>query len=129
MTAAPDKDVEIKAILHAVLVRNEALRIETPGERNLLVYVPLRQRWFMRPPFSWLLRFSKERAVALDALGREVWEACDGKMTTERIIERFAARHRLSFHEARLSVMEFLRQLTRRGMIVVVGNEPKESRT
>jgi hypothetical protein len=119
----PDKEIEVHAILRAVPVRNKALRTETRGKGNLMVYVPLRKRWFMRLPFSWLLRFSNERAVALDALGAEVWEACDGQATAEQIVEKFAANHRLSFHEARLSVMEFLRQLTRRGMIVMVGKE------
>jgi hypothetical protein len=75
----------------------------------------------MRPPLTWLLPLSRERVVALDAVGREVWQACDGQRTVEEIVEEFAARHRLSFHAARLSVLQFLQQLTRRGIVVMAG--------
>jgi hypothetical protein len=44
----------------------------------------------------------------------------------EEIVEAFAARHRLTFHEARLSVTAFLRQLTWRGLVVIAGR-PKEA--
>jgi hypothetical protein len=52
---------------------------------------------------------------------------CDGRRTVEAIIEEFAADHKLSFREAQLSVTQFLRQLTQRGLIAVVG-ESKDDR-
>lgn len=89
----------------------------------LVLQVPLKKKKYMGPPLSWIMPFSKYRKVSLDSLGQEVWTACDGKRTTEQIIEEFADRHFVSFHEARLSIMEFLRQLMRRGLIVLVGYE------
>jgi hypothetical protein len=64
---------------------------------------------------------SRERAISLDRLGSEVWQACDGRRTVQEIVDLFAAAHDLTFHEARLSVTAFLRLLTRRGLVVVVG--------
>lgn len=122
---APEKLV-VADVLDAVPVRNETVRQEekppTGGrsEDEMVLRVPLKRRWYMHPPFSWLLPFSTERAVGLDRLGTEVWGSCDGKTTTERIIEQFALRHHLTFHEARICVVSFLRSLTRRGLIVMV---------
>ena len=108
-------------LLDAVPVRNEAARAEYDGAGELVLAVPLRKRWYMGPPVSWILPFSRERRVSLDAYGREVWRQCDGSTRTEQIVECFAHNHHLSFHEARLSVVSFLRELTRRGFVVMAG--------
>ncbi|NJL30464.1 MAG: PqqD family protein [Phycisphaerales bacterium] len=108
-------------MLDAVPLPNQSAQVDHRDNGSLVIYVPLRQRWFMQPPWSWLLRVRQQAGYELDGLGREVWEACDGKRTVENIIDNFAARHHLRFHEARLSVMAFLQQLVRRGVIVLVG--------
>ncbi|MBD3344475.1 MAG: PqqD family peptide modification chaperone [Chitinivibrionales bacterium] len=116
----PDIPVSLPAILSAVPTRNSAVEENDRGQ-TVVLQVPLKKtKWYTHPPVSWVLPFSKYRRVALDELGKEVWDACDGVQTMERIIEMFAERHFLSFHEARLSVMEFVRQLMRRGMLVLV---------
>jgi hypothetical protein len=123
--AAPQLSFE--ALMQAVPVRNTEVRAERRGPNGIVLYVPLRRRWFNGPPISWVLPLSPHRAVGLDRLGLEVWEACDGRTATEAIVERFADRHGLSFHEARTSVVAFLQQLTARRMIVVVGSKREES--
>jgi hypothetical protein len=106
----------------SVPVPNRAVRAgREQQDGGQVLRIPLKRRWFMRPPLTWLLPLSRERVVALDAIGREVWQACDGQRTVEEIVEEFAARHRLSFHAARLSVLQFLQQLTRRGIVVMAG--------
>jgi hypothetical protein len=109
-------------LLLTVPAANGAVRAEPSGD-GLLLWVPVRRRWWMGPPLGWLLPFRAERGIALDAIGREVWGACDGQRTTEQIIEAFAARHRLRFHEARLSVLTFLKSLVERNLIVLVATE------
>jgi len=49
-----------------------------------------------------------------------VLEACNGEATVETIVEGFAARHQLRFHEARQSVLSFLRMLVERRVIALV---------
>ena len=107
-------------LLDAVPLRSQAVRVEQRGGQTVF-HVPLERRWYMGPPLGWLMPFSRDRTLSLDRLGMEVWEACDGRKTVEQIVEQFAAAHHLRFHEARLSVMEFLKQLTQRGLIAVVG--------
>jgi len=60
-----------------------------------------------------------EKTFALDAYGREVFEACDGKRSVRAIVRRFAANHRLNRAEAEMSVTAFLRTLMRKGLIVM----------
>jgi len=106
-------------VLDLVPTVNQAMRIE-PQEPGLLLWLPLRPRWWMRPPLSWILPYRKEKGIALDAMGRQVLEACNGEATVETIVEGFAARHQLRFHEARQSVLSFLRMLVERRVIALV---------
>jgi hypothetical protein len=102
-----------------VPVVNHAVRIEKQTA-GLLLWVPIRKRWWMEPPLSWILPYRTEKGVALDALGRQVLEACDGQATVERIIEGFARAHQLRFHEARQSVLSFLRMLVERRIVALI---------
>jgi hypothetical protein len=122
----PDKPVDLSEMLDALPMPNHAVRVEDKGDGALVLHVPIRQRWYNGPPLSWILPFRKERSIALDQLGREVWIACDGKRNVEAIVEAFARDHGVSFHEARLGVTEFLRSLTRRGLIIIVGRTKSE---
>lgn len=107
-------------MLDAVPTRNVRVQTERHGE-ELLLKVPVKPRWFLTNPLARaILPQKKHRKVALDAVGREVWDMCDGRTTVEQMAERFAQRHRLRFHEARMSVSQFLRSLTERGCIVIV---------
>jgi hypothetical protein len=57
--------------------------------------------------------------VVLDALGRGVFDLCDAHRTVEDIVDAFAAAHHLTFHEARISVTQYLRELIRRGVCAI----------
>ena len=58
-------------------------------------------------------------AKGLDKLGTEVLELCDGSRRVEEIVDEFAAKHRLTFHESRVAVTGFLRSLVQRGLIAI----------
>ena len=108
-------------LLASVPVRNEAVKVEHKTQTELLLTVPLRRRWYMKPPVSWLVPTRPMRKIALDGLGAEFWQLCDSRRTMEQIIDMFAQRHDLTFHEARLSLSQFARSLAERGLIVLVG--------
>ena len=105
-------------LLRTVPVANRAATVKIAGE-GLHVLLPIRRRWWMRPPLSWVLPYREHRTVALDRLGREVYEAVDGRRTVEAIVERLAEAHRLRFHEARMAVMQFLRMLAERNIVIL----------
>ena len=57
------------------------------------------------------------RKLQLDILGTEVWDLVDGKSTVMEIIDLFAKLHQLYHKEAEISVIQFLRELGRRGIV------------
>jgi len=61
-----------------------------------------------------------ERIFVLDALGREVYDACDGKSSVKRIVRAFAERHDISIAEAEISVTTFLRTMMNKGLVAIV---------
>ena len=78
----------------------------------------------LKPWFAGILRRIKKeselrhmRKLQLDILGTGVWELVDGKSTVMEIIDSFAGRHQLYHKEAEISVIQFLRELGRRGII------------
>jgi len=72
-----------------------------------------------RPRWQRWLGGSKRmrRTFELDALGKEVYDACDGRNNVEDIITGFAETHNLSLPEAEMSVTRFLRMLVQRGLV------------
>jgi len=117
------KEVTTAEYLRAVPFKNQAMEVTPKSGGGVLVSVPLKRPKYMVPPLSWILPFSSHRRVELDALGAEVLDLCDGKRIIEAIIERFASAHKLTFREAQLAVTEFLRQLTQRGLVAIVGRK------
>lgn len=94
---------------------------EQPGGTfNVTVRIaPVRWvRWFMRLN-------EVERTFSLDALGREVYEACDGKTDVKTIVRNFAAAHKLSIVEAEISVSTFLKTLTSKGLVALSVDRPR----
>ena len=60
-----------------------------------------------------------ERTFGLDVLGREVYEACDGRTKVKEIIRKFARTHRLSLPEAEVSVTTFLKTMMTKGLVMM----------
>lgn len=96
-----------------------AVRAET-GDM-LLTYPETLRPWLARI-YS---RFGKSKEVMrfkklqLDQLGTEVWEMINGRLTVDRMVERFGKTHRLHPKEAEVAVTNFLRDLGKRGLIAM----------
>jgi len=121
----PTTDMSFDQLLDSIPHRNEAAEAESVGSDGLRIRVPFRKRWYMNPPVTWILPLGRCRTMRLDTLGTEVWNMINGRTTTEAMIERFAERYHVSFHEARLSVTHFLQLLTRNDAIVVTAGRHK----
>lgn len=115
------KQIELYRLLAAVPAARVGVRSERRGEATLF-FVPKKKRWFARV-FSGGPSKQNERVYELDTISREVWEACDGERSIERIVEAFSQHHRLWFHEARLTVLRSVQMLAQRGLIVMTGLE------
>jgi hypothetical protein len=60
------------------------------------------------------------RKLHLDEMGSVVWQTIDGKKCVRDIIRDFAAASTITNQEAELSVTAFLRELGKRGLIVIL---------
>jgi hypothetical protein len=106
-------------MLEARPVQNKAARVETADDGTLAVYVKKALPWYWRAPLTWVASPRAQRRVALDRLGSEVWRLCDGTRTVEAVVDAFAERHRLTFHEARAAVTGYLRLVIQRGVLAI----------
>lgn len=104
---------------------NSAAECTAQSDGGTIVQVPMNRPGWLVPPLSWLLPFSDQRRVRLDAIGTQVLQMCDGTSTVETIIELFATKNKLSFREAQLPVTQFLQQMTERGVVAIVGPQEK----
>ena len=129
--AAPTQNEKVteanagEATLKAVPHPNRAAKLESYDD-GVLVTVPLRKRWWLRPPLTWMFPVSRERRVHLDATGAWVLSQCDGRRPIEAVIEAVMKKYKLSFQEARASVLAFMRMLTERGVVAVVPAKQKK---
>lgn len=109
----------IASQMAAIPVRNQGLTVRTDADGEVLE-VALRWNALLRP-IAWAMRLPRVRGYRLDGIGREVWDQIDGLTPIESLVDAFAARHRLSFHEARTLLMSYLQLLAHRGLVVIVG--------
>ena len=105
-------------LLRAKPVRNRLCAWEEAGEGEITVRVPTsRQGWR-----GWLARLCsipREYAVALDPVGAKVWGLCDGETTVEEIVKALCETYSLERREAETSLMRYLEQLGKRGLVVL----------
>ncbi len=105
--------------LQTIPVRNEAADVDDRGDGAVAITVQrTRPRWLV-PPLSWVIRPRLTKTYKLDGIGGEVWRLCDGERTVEAMADAFAQRHHLTFHEARVALMSYLKLLVERGALVL----------
>ncbi len=109
--------------LHSVPWINSSMELRPKPDGTAVAEVPFHKPKYLIPPLSWVLPFGKYRRIGLDAMGLSLINLCDGRRTVEKIIEIFAVNNKLTFREAQLTVTQYLRQLTLRGVTVLVGKD------
>ncbi len=96
------------------LVSGEMVDAADGGGRLTVRLSQSQKRWA-----GWLFRVpaGATKSFDLDAMGRTVWDQCDGKTTVQQIARRFAKRYRVSDREAQVATEAFLATLARKGLI------------
>jgi hypothetical protein len=108
-----------RAMLAAVPVRNAAAQVAWNAAGELEVTVAIERPRYLVWPLSWIVPHGSRRTVRLDKLGAQVWDLCDGQMTVGDVIDVFAERYQLTFHEARVAVTGYLQSLVQRGALAM----------
>jgi hypothetical protein len=105
-------------------IRNPSLATEAAEDGGLRIVIERRREWWVRA-LSVFLPIPKRRPIELDPIGREVWELCDGEHTLREMVKVFQERHKLSRAEAEWSLRTYLRDLGKRGLVVIAVEKPK----
>ncbi len=114
--------------LASVPLRNQAVEVERTDAGELRLAIALRATWWARL-LSGIFYVPGKRRIVLDEIGGFVWELCDGKRSVRDIIQALSARYKLHRKEAEVSVVAYLRQLARRGLIgIAVLKSSEESK-
>jgi len=107
-------------MLKSTLYRNLKVTADWNDEQTqLILKIPTKRPGYLVPPISWVVRPPAHRCIYLDQTGADLWEWCDGKRHVEDVIELFARKHNLTFHESRVSVTTYLKELVKRGALAV----------
>jgi hypothetical protein len=116
--ARPKKKLTLEHQFASIPVRNPGVTAsegETPG--SLLIEQNLVYRGLAKV-FARYLPVRSRKRFLLDGLGADVYGRIDGKKTLEQLIDEFAEEHKLTFLESRALLLEYLRTLMRRGLVV-----------
>jgi len=107
-------------MLATVLYRNLKVTAEWNDRRtHLTLKIPTKRPGYLVPPISWVVRPPEFKSIILDPVAADLWEWCDGLRNVEQVIELFARKHNLTFHESRVSVTTYLKELVKRGVWAV----------
>jgi len=102
--------------LTSVPVRNEALTFEKAEDGSYTIFIPRREAWWVRG-LSRMFPLPEGRKISLDEMGSTVLDMCDGETTVKDMITKMGKRFKLSRKEAEVSLLAFLQQLGKKGIV------------
>lgn len=106
-------------------VRNPQVQEDILTDTTIrLVYTIEYKPWFAKLTAG-LARNAKPivKRVELDEMGTAAWRLMDGKRTVQGLVDEFAQRYSITPQEAGLSIAVFLRELGKRGLILLAEDE------
>lgn len=113
--------LDFETQLKSVPVRNVKLNISVAENdpAALLVEVALVYRGLLGV-LAPMVGARRTKRYELAGLARELFESLDGKLTVENLIDNLRMQEKLTFLEARALVIQYLKDLMQRGLVVIV---------
>lgn len=105
-----------KQSMASMPIRNPMLKVETDDDGIVHLSIPRKDAWWVKL-LSRVFYVPKRRKLALDELGSCVWELCDGETTVRSLIDKFCKKYKLNRKEAEVSMVTYLKQLAKKGLI------------
>jgi len=99
-------------------IRNEAVSVRTVDNNELEITIH-RKKTKLVVLFSKVFKLPETRKIILDKIGACVWTLCDGNKTVNDIIKVFSKKYSLGKEKAEKSLLVYLEQLVRRGLIAI----------
>lgn len=116
--------LDFETQLHCIPLRNHKVKkIESETHPHLLILeVTLNYTGLIAIAAS-LIKSRKYKRYVLTGLSEELYERLDGEITVEQLVLDLAKNEKLGFMEARALMVEYLKSLMERGLVVVVSRE------
>ncbi len=108
--------MEKREALAVVPVRHPLVEWERK-DQEVVLSVPTRDDRVARLAKRILKNVPDKRQIALDAVGADVWELCDGARNISSVVAAVAKNHKLTRREAEVSVTMFLQTLAKKNLI------------
>lgn len=102
--------------MNSVPLKNPLVKWKEIKSGNKVAILQRRSDWWGKI-LAFIFVIPKEREVVLDELGSEVVDLCDGINKVEDLVQKMADKYKLTRKEAETSILSYLRQLVRRGII------------
>jgi len=118
--AAPVLDRE--SSLNATPVLNQLIRVEKDENENLILDVPRRKTSLVRVVCK-AFKLPPYKRIMLDEVGSYVVKLCDGTHSVREMIASLGDTYQLGKREAEVSMLSFLKQLGKRGIVALVVEE------
>lgn len=112
-------------VLNAYPVRNQLITWEEEENGEISLVVPQKKSLWIKI-VARLFSVPDKRVIVLDEVGAFVWKLCDGKHTIDLVVRRLRNEYSLTYKEAETSLLTYLRQLAKRGLIGIA--VPKDSK-
>ena len=103
-------------LLHAMPLRNQLIEWEVDDKGEVSLVIPQKERFWVKL-VSRLFMLPGKRVVVLDDVGSFVWQLCDGHHSITQIVTQLRGKYQMTRKEAETSLVTFMRQLGKRGMI------------
>lgn len=119
-----DSEVLLATQMRSIPAINATVKVQDLNGGRKLLLAPLDHRgWTLI--LKRILPLRSVRKIEIDQLSANLLRQCDGNTTVADIIETYRERWKLSFFEARGMVLEFLKQMVRNRIILLVVPEVK----
>ncbi|MGQ9525351.1 MAG: PqqD family protein [Armatimonadota bacterium] len=113
-------------VLRARPIRNPVVSWERNDQGETILHIPL-QKGRVIKALRWFFPAPDQKQLVLDEIGGDMWELCDGTNTIDDIRRRLCDKYRLERREAEASLIEYLRQLAKRRLVVALGDAPAQT--
>lgn len=119
----PDIGLRRDDILDAIPLRNATIKWEQDDAGEVSIVIPQKDKLWVKIVTK-VFMVPEKRVVVLDEIGSYVWLQCDGENTIRDIMNSLTGKYRLTRKEAEVSLITYMRNLGKRGMLGFAVEDP-----
>jgi len=119
----PDIGLKRDDILKAIPLRNSTVKWEKNDEGEVSIVIPQMDKLWVKIVTK-IFMVPGKRVVVLDEIGSYVWLQCDGEHTIRDIMNSLSGKYRLTRKESEVSLITYMRDLGKRGMLGFAIEDP-----